>query len=168
MCSSDLTRSMMFTYVAAIAFLMLTFVVGSFTEPDTVEMTSMLDPFGLTSLQETTRYWTVFERNEVTPVLEGSLLVNRLVWMAIGLVALALSYFLFPFSVDAGRKPKKNKQLEDDDAAEVRVDQLTLPVVSRVFNRQTYIAQYLSQTRLEVRNIVFSAPFVVQIGRAHV
>jgi len=160
-CIATLTRSMMFTYVAAIAFLMLTFVVGSFTEPDTVKTTSLLDPFGIVSLQETTRYWTVFEKNEVTPVLEGTLLINRIVWMLIGLGALALSYFLFPFSVEKRRKAGKKNLADSEELPITITGALELPDVARRFDTSTLWYQYLSQTRLEIRNIIFSAPFIV-------
>ncbi len=157
-CIATLTRSMMATYVAAVALLMATFVVDTFTEKQTVELTSLLDPFGITAIEELTRYWTVFEKNSLVPALEGTLLVNRLVWVAIGLVFLILSWFSFPFSLSKAR-PR--------NAAVVEAEHVDAPFTSkkinveRSFDAHLAFSQYLSQARLEVRNIVFSIPFVV-------
>ena len=158
-CVATLTRSTMATYVSAVALLMLSFVIDTFTEKQTIEVTSMLDPFGVTSLEETTRYWTVFEKNSAVPVLEGTLLVNRLLWASIGTAFLLIAYAVFPFSLDKGRKPRKSKLLED--TAEPSLVAFEPIRFTQQFNRATGFKQYLSQTRLEVKNIVFSAPFVV-------
>lgn len=164
MCSSlffvlaTITRSIMWTYVGMIGLLMATFVLGTFTEKETVELTSILDPFGATALGELTRYWTVFEKNDLVPVLDGPLLANRLLWLGVGVLLLAAAYPMFRFSLDGGRRKKA-------DAADVEttsfVAPIQIPVVTRRFDAGATFAQFLSQARIEVKNIVFSAPFVV-------
>lgn len=158
-CIATLTRSTMATYVAAVALLMLSFVIDTFTEKQTVELTSMLDPFGVTALEETTRYWTVFEKNSMVPDLEGKLLANRLLWVGIGFLFLILAYVLFPFSMDKVGKTGKTKKLEDS----TQPGPLSIKVVPnhQQFDYATSFRQYLSQSTLEIRNIVYSAPFVV-------
>jgi ABC-2 type transport system permease protein len=162
-CLATVTRSMMSTYVAAIAMLMMTFVMGSFTEPDTVELVSKIEPFGLTALQEQTRYWTVFEKNELVPAMEGNFLINRVMWLSIGLIFLALAYRLFPFSIEKVSLGRRAKHKVQDEAQETITAQSTfsLPQVTREFGLAANLAQYLSQTRIEFRNIVLSAPFIV-------
>ncbi len=163
-CLATVTRSMMFTYVAAIAFLMMTFVLGSFTEPDTVELVSKIEPFGLTAIGEQTRYWTIFERNALIPSVEGNLLLNRSLWLSIGVGFLILAYYLFPFSVEKvslGRKNRRPAKIDEPTAPAVSL--INLPSVTRRFDLSANLSQYLSQTRIEFRNIVFSAPFVVML-----
>jgi ABC-2 type transport system permease protein len=162
-CLATVTRSMMSTYVAAIAFLMMTFVMGSFTEPETVELVSKIEPFGLTALGEQTRYWTVFEKNELIPAMEGNFLINRALWLAIGLFFLGLAYRLFPFSVEKVSLGRKSKNKVPNDVQEQVPTQVefSLPHVTREFGLSANLAQYFSQTRIEFRNIVRSAPFIV-------
>lgn len=165
-CLATVTRSMMFTYVAAITLLMLTFVIGSFTEPETIDFTSKIEPFGLTALGEQVRYWTVFEKNDLIPIMEGNFLINRVIWLGVGLFFLVLAYFLFPFSVEniriSKRKTRQAKALIDAEESRLPLDDhFSLPSVTTRFDFSANIAQYLSQTGIEVRNIVLSAPFVV-------
>ncbi len=162
-CLTTVTRSTMITYVAAIAFLMLNFVLGSFTEQDMVATVSKYEPFGLTAIGEQTRYWTVFERNAQIPAMEGTLLFNRALWMAVGMAFLAGAYYLFPFSVEkVSLRSRKSGNKETENTASAPVaDVIKLPVTTRRFDFSANIAQYLSQTRIEIRNIVRSAPFII-------
>jgi ABC-type transport system involved in multi-copper enzyme maturation permease subunit len=161
-CIATITRSTMATYVSAVALLMLSFVIDTFTEKQTVELTSMLDPFGVTSLEEATRYWTVFEKNSSLPLFEGKLLYNRLLWMGVGIAFLMTAYFVFPFTLDKPRRSRKNKVLED--VPELLPATFKLTRVTQHFGLSTSVRQYLSQTKLEIRNILFSVPFVILLS----
>lgn len=160
-CVATVTRSMMAAYIAMVALLMLTFLLDTFTEKSTVELTSILDPFGTTALEEVTRYWTVFEKNSLVPALEGALLANRLLWMAVGAVFLALSYPAYTFSIEQRSWRRNSGPAEVNDPAPHRPRTLAAPPVHPNFDGKAQFAQFWSQAKLEIRNIVFSAPFVV-------
>jgi aminopeptidase N len=64
-------------------------------EPGREDWASLLDPFALGALFEATKYWTLAERNALLPTLEGGLLHNRLVWLGVGALLLALAYGRF-------------------------------------------------------------------------
>jgi ABC-2 type transport system permease protein len=103
---------MMATYAGLVVLLMLILVLNTFTERGAVEVTSILDPFGDTTVEQVTRYWTVFEKNTLLPRLEGALLMNRLLWMAIGFFSLALASPLCPFTINRRQKKlRKNRAL---------------------------------------------------------
>ncbi len=159
-CIATLTRSTMATYASAVALLMISLVIDTFTEKDTVALTSIFDPFGVTALEEVTRYWTVFEKNSRIPSLEGKLLVNRMLWIGIGLIFLVASYRFFSFSLDKAHKTKRKQLLDEPIVATPKLSR-AMPVVTRDFGLRTSLFQYWSQMKLEVRNIVFSIPFVV-------
>ncbi|MBD3649305.1 MAG: hypothetical protein HUJ31_18065, partial [Pseudomonadales bacterium] len=77
------------------------------------------------------------------------------------LVFLAASYFLFPFSVEGARKRNKRKaQVEETETATI-VSRLDLPRVRQHFDAGTLLAQYLSQARVEIRNIFRGVAFLV-------
>ena len=157
-CITALTRSLAYTYVAAVGLLMLSFLVDFYTDKDTVQLTSFLDPFGSVAIEDMTRYWTPFESNSNLPPLEGSILFNRLLWLGVGVVFIGLAYRLFPFSINRSRKQpaaSKPEQLESTSAVKAKVS------VQQQFGFRSEIGQYWSQTRLEVRNIVTSVPFIV-------
>ena len=49
-------------------------------------------------MQNAARYWTVAEYNTALPDLAGGLLANRLLWLGVGLLLLAVSYARFNYS----------------------------------------------------------------------
>jgi len=162
-CMATLTRNIASSSVSAIALLMLSFVIGTFTEPDTVALTSKLEPFGLAALGEATRYWTVFEKNAMVVTLEGNFLINRLIWTGIGVLFLLVAYRFFPFSVEMKRSEQGFfRKLFSRKVAENRGDwtDRELPTPTMSFGFGPELQQFLSQTRLETRNIVTSIPFI--------
>ena len=156
-CVAALTRSLGLTYSIAIGFLLLTSLITTFTERDMVQLTSMLDPFGTAAVQEMTRYWTPFELNTNLPELTGSVLYNRLLWCGIGLGFLIASYWTYPNSVNRSRKAASKASVLDNDSK----DQPEMPVVQRRFDTSLHLAQFWSQTKLEIKGIVFTVPFAI-------
>jgi aminopeptidase N len=100
-----LTRSMMATYVGAVAFLVAFFVArGALRDPQWDSITALLDPFGLSALTLVTKYWTASDRNTLLPAMEGALLANRALWLGVSFGLLALAYALFRFET-RGQRP---------------------------------------------------------------
>lgn len=96
---ATLTRSMMWSYVAAVAVLVGYFVTrGLLRDPQYDTWSGLLDPFGLSALGITTRYWTATERNTLLPPLQGLMLWNRLLWLGIAAALLALAWRRFRFA----------------------------------------------------------------------
>ena len=69
------TRSMMWSYVGVIVFLVLYLVATAFfARPEFANAVALGDPFGLGAYDVATRYWTAAERNTRLPAFEGVLL----------------------------------------------------------------------------------------------
>ena len=81
--------------VIFIAYLLANFLAQDIENKNIVQL---IDPFGLNSFAYETRYLTPFEQNSYFLPLEGNLLLNRLLWMAVGLVFFVASYFRFSFN----------------------------------------------------------------------
>ena len=72
------TRSLMWTYVGALALLVGYFVLrGLLREPQYDQLVALADPFGLGTLSVVTKYWTAAERNGQLPAIAGVMLANR-------------------------------------------------------------------------------------------
>ena len=94
------TRSIMVTYVGAIALVMLYLASLMMVGADVVNyqqyrLWAMLDPFGFYAFEEKTLAWTVHQHNTLMPSLGGTLLWNRVLWMGIGIGIWAGSYGLY-------------------------------------------------------------------------
>jgi ABC-2 type transport system permease protein len=96
------TRSMMWTYVGAVALLVLASVTRLWLrdlQHDTVSALS--DPFGLSALSITTKYWTASDRNTLLPPVSGLLLANRLLWVGIAAALFVFTLRIFRFETPA-------------------------------------------------------------------
>ena len=114
------TRSMMWTYVCAVAVLVLYFVMrGLLRNPQYDGIAALLDPFGVSALNTATKYWTAAERNTLLPAMTGPMLANRLLWSGIALAVFALACWLFRFEQPApvAKSPKKSKDTAAGRAA---------------------------------------------------
>lgn len=107
---ATITRSMMATYLGVIGFVSGFLVLqGSFVDrPQLRRLVELLDPFGARALSNTTRYWTVPERNVMLPDFAGPLLYNRLLWAGAACLCLALAYAVYRFA-DRGMSKRERK-----------------------------------------------------------
>ena len=121
-----LTRKIFIVYLQGVALFML-YLIGLtvFSATRSLERfwSGILDPVGFQLFDDVTRYWTVVEKNSLyltwsSTLVNGIFLYNRLLWLAVGFLALAVVWIFFPMSVEAlaarsqGRRAAKAKQQE--------------------------------------------------------
>jgi ABC-2 type transport system permease protein len=169
-----LTRKIFIVYLQGVG-LFMAYVIGATVIVATRSLehfwSGILDPVGFITFSNVTRYWTVVEKNSLfvtwSPALSGGVfLYNRLLWLTVGMVALVAVWTLFPMSVEAltarsqGRRAAKAKQQELTEALPVRsLVAARLPLAHQSFTSTTTFAQYLSLSRLRLRNILRDIPF---------
>jgi ABC-2 type transport system permease protein len=149
-------KSIMAVYICAMGLFILYAVAGQvFSEPEQRTIRALLDPFGLRAFGEYSRYWTAFEKNSLLPVFEGMILQNRLIWLAVGALVLALAGGLFrPLNLasnSANKKPKK-----------VKID--VIPTTNNIAIKASAnngLAQFITRTRFEIRQVFFSPAFLI-------
>ena len=159
---ANLTRSTLATYIGLVGFFVFYLVSQSFLDkPEFRTLAALSDPLGGAAWDEASRNWTAFERNEKLVPLEGLFLVNRLIWLGVGIVLLVFNYLTFSFRKNGSLRSsgKKEKALPQQRFIPTEI---TLPRVSRDFaSGRTARQQFLSRTRFEVRSIFFSITFWV-------
>lgn len=111
------TRSMMWSHVGAVGFLTLYFTsMLLLKDPAYDHIVALLDPFGLSALDLVSKYWTAAERNTMLPAMDGVMLQNRLIWLAVAAFLFVLAYALFSFETKGG-KHRKEEALDPAPAA---------------------------------------------------
>lgn len=106
-----LSRRMLPVYVASIVMMIGYIVAPSLARDlDYKTLAALIDPFGTTALIRLTEYWPIAERNTRLVTLEGVYLVNRLIWVAFGLVVLLLGYWRFHTTGNLDPRHKKGQQ----------------------------------------------------------
>lgn len=166
-----LTRSAVATYVGAVAGYLLYFAVAALTNSPIMAQSkpgvgggtvvALLDPFSLSSFFEVTRYWSIAEKNDRFVGLTGSLLANRLLWLAITAAIFAIVYATFSFRVlRRGRRERVS-------ARRAALERSSESLPARPAPRSTpriaprWFWSFLSAARLEWRALVWNVPFLL-------
>jgi ABC-2 type transport system permease protein len=158
------TRSMMWTYVGAVAAVVLFSVTRVWLRDSQYDAVSALtDPFGLSALSITTKYWTASDRNTLLPPLTGWLLANRVLWMGLALAMYLLTWWRFRFEVRSGgtsRFSAKPRQVIDDKplpAGPAKFGALPAPRTDRA----TRLAQFMALAKFDAAFVLRSPAFFV-------
>lgn len=163
-----MTRSLMFSYIAAILLLGL-FFVASFSQTLPVD----LDPFMLDRYLEQTQFLTSSELNHQLAPIKGAILNNRLGWIFASLALYCFAIFIFRFDKFSGKiKAKLKKRENSDDPA--KSDNL-IPNQTNLsrdksnhselwqpnWGRHTELYQLKALSRFEVFSVLKSLPFII-------
>ncbi|MBC5773106.1 ABC transporter permease [Pontibacter sp. KCTC 32443] len=109
-----LTRRAMASYLGGAILFVAAFILGQVLQ-DKGEWGNLIDPVGFTPIQsQLSNEWSPLEKNTRLLALEGTLLLNRLLWLAIAGGMLTLTYSRFRFSLpETGqrRKPANKPQI---------------------------------------------------------
>ncbi len=163
---ATVTRSMVATYAALVAFLVAFGVAGNLlSDVENEALATLLDPTGIAALGTATQYWTTFERNTRVLGLDPGMVQNRLLWSGLGVLLLGLVYARFSFTARATRAGKRTAP---EDPTPTRgatprpaARRAAAAEVTRRFDLGASWTQLLHQTGLEVRTVVRSLPFLV-------
>jgi aminopeptidase N len=162
---ATVTRSMMWAYVGVVAFIILRSIFSLVLSRQGLEAIAALwEPNGTAAFSLATRYWTASERNSLIPPIEGALLWNKLIWLAISLGFLALAYRLFHFETGkASRGQRKAAKLAAAAEAQAPVP-ASGPLPKPVFNAATARAQLWARTRLDMGQVFKSPAYFVLLA----
>ncbi|MVM32006.1 hypothetical protein GO755_18295 [Spirosoma sp. HMF4905] len=114
-----LTRSSITAFIGAIVLLVAQLIAGTFLgDVEHEHLAVYFDALGYGPFQLITKYWTVSDKNTRSVGLtEVPELINRSIWMGVGVVLLAITYVRFSFEEKVRKVRKKRRDLLTDDAA---------------------------------------------------
>ncbi|WP_230480754.1 ABC transporter permease/M1 family aminopeptidase [Sphingomonas sp. Leaf21] len=162
---ATMTRSMTYSYLAVVVFLVLYFALMSLgaSKPEWREAIAHVEPFGVAAFGWATRYWTAAEANAGMPPFTGLLAFNRAICMAIGCAALALAYSRYSFSERGAskRRLRRERRRADRLAAHEPWIVATLPAAAPAEARW---AQLVARTRFEMALIFRSPGFPIMVA----
>jgi len=110
---ATLSRKMLFAYLANVILLVAYLIAFSqLSDLDHIKTYALLDPFGLMANIDVTRYWTTTESNSMLVPFTGTILLNRIIWISVGSLILAICYSIFQFATpgNTGKKQKAEKE----------------------------------------------------------
>ncbi|WP_310385132.1 ABC transporter permease/M1 family aminopeptidase [Roseateles sp.] len=156
---ATLTRSMMWSYVGAVAFIVLFGASRVLLKDPSLDLASGLaDPFAIGALNRVTKYWTAADRNTLIPSLSGMLLYNRLIWLGVAAALFGLAYRLFHFEAPAKASAKAEKIGPGDAMPQQK------PLASPSHGGATAWLQLRALTRFDMRFVFKSPAFFVLLA----
>ena len=161
---ATMTRSMMYTYVAVVVFLVLWTVLIATIQgrPDLQNIAALFEPFGLGALANETQYWTTSESNTTIPPFEGSILANRLIWTSFAVVVLCLAYLRFSFA-EKGVSNRKLRKQAKNHAKLAKVEPNVVDTLPALQPDKSAWVRLVTRTRFEVAQVVKHPAFFVLI-----
>ncbi|MDP8913994.1 MAG: aminopeptidase [Pseudomonadota bacterium] len=164
---ATITRSMMATYLGVVIFLVVYFVtiVMVRDRPELESTVALIEPFGVRAVSTFTRYWTAAERNTLLPPLEGVLLYNRLLWIALSAGFLALAHFSYRFATAGISKKKLRRQSQQGRPAGMQVASAPppKPLPNPAEGGRAARAQLWQRASFEMMQVFKSPAFIVLI-----
>lgn len=158
-----LSRSLLFVFVQGIGMLVL-YIIGMqlLQELDNRTLGAMLDPIGFGASRITSQYWSITEQNTQVYSFSGLIMANRLVWLTVGVLGLGLTLWRFSFSAAGtrSRKKKKKKAALQSYLSQGNLSGIAIPSSTLTDNLATHIKRILHLSRLYVKEIIFSIPFI--------
>lgn len=157
-CAATLTKSMMGSYLTAVALLVLYLGLSALAGKSEFARTlfAWLDPFGAGAIGKVTRYWTAAESNTRLPAFTGVILGNRLIYAGLGVAFMVLTYRLLRLDMVGVKAAKAEKKMRKAEADASSRPALVAPVAPR-FGFSAGFATLIARTRFEAAQI-FSGP----------
>ncbi|GAA3713930.1 M1 family metallopeptidase [Sphingomonas cynarae] len=158
------TRSMTYSYLAVVVFLIFySSLMGIATgKPEWRETIAYVEPFGGAAFGWITRYWTAADANGGMPAFIGILVINRLICLSIGAIALAIAYARFSFTERGASKRLLRRQQRRAIKLAAREPEV-VAVLPATTPGKTGWTQLVSRTRFEMGLIFRSPGFAIMI-----
>lgn len=159
------SRNTTIAYLTTVVLFLFDLASGSIlSDIDYKTLASMLDPYGNRALSQLTEYWTPSEQNERMIPLTGMLLYNRILWMAVALTVMLVSYTKFSFSqflnpIKFSLFKKKEESLSPKTPAIHGLGEL--PKVTISSTNKAFWNQLMFIARFEFKRIVKGYFFII-------
>ena len=149
-------RSMMAMYLVAVTLFVLYVISMTLSrEPEYRQLAALMDPFGLRTFGEISRYWTISEKNTLMPEFTGVLVNNRMLWLSIGIGILLAFGGLF------GKLTLSRSDSKQSKKAQLITPDLPLVAIQTAASQPSVWQQFVTRTGFEMRQIFLSAPFII-------
>ncbi len=156
------TRNIAAGFIAAIVIIFgRDLLDGLISDPDNRFMGALIDPFGFSSSDYYTRYWTVAEKNEQQLPIKGVILYNRLIWLGVASLIFGFVYKVFSFSQNAisfsFRKRKGERSTKSNFGGITRIN---LPKVQLDYSFIQNLKTTWKLSNIDLKYIIKSWPFI--------
>jgi len=158
-----ITRKFFPVYVGIIAILISYRVGVSLAQGQSKLMASLIDPLGYIAARYFYGYWTAAQKNILLIPLSGNFLLNRIIWIALGIVILIIAYKKFHFSHIIESKKQRLSNLKPIIKGSLNISGKNIINIkaTRVFHFKNNIQQMLYTSFHEFRGLIKNIYFLL-------
>lgn len=151
-----ITRNTIASFIGTLAMLVIYGFSGAMLQDIQVEWyAGLFDPFAIRTFALETKYWTVEEKNSLVLGFSNLMIMNRVLWISVGMAMLAGSIGLFSFS-------ERNKKSKDAKPSKSKLPSpSTFPQIHLNYSFAASLRQLRSQTWMDVASTMYSPVFIV-------
>ncbi|WP_179353720.1 ABC transporter permease/M1 family aminopeptidase [Winogradskyella vidalii] len=157
------TRNIAAGFITVILLLFVQGVTDSLlSDPDSRYLAALMDPFGSSASDYYTRYWTVYEQNEMHIPIKEVILYNRLIWLGVASLVFGMVFKFFKFSQNAlsfsfFKKKKGERSTKRNFGG---ITKINLPKVTKDYSFIQNLKATWKISNVEFKYIVKSWPFI--------
>jgi ABC-2 type transport system permease protein len=160
-----LTRNVYIGFIFILILLVLQIIVGQLTENmDDKFIAALLEPYGQEALSYVTKYWSVEEQNVNDIPFDKAIVLNRVIWIGIGILAFLATYFTFSFAqspLSISRKKAPERVIKNNFQSVLKVN---LPKVTFDYSFIQNLKTAFNLSIIEFKSIVKNWIFISIIG----
>lgn len=147
-------KSTVISFVGALAIIMAYIISDTLaSDVENETLAAMTDSFGIRTYSLSSKYYTPIEKNTLSPAPTGLILMNRILWLGVGLVIILFSYFSFSFK-------EKNRKVKAKGADDAKADRdFPMPKLNPVYGLGTEWQHFKSFFSTNFLSIVRSVTF---------
>ncbi len=158
-CLMAFFKKMPIIYLGGICLFLLYSISGDLLRNlDTRWLITYLDPFGARAFAFVKKYWSINELNNNQLPIYGTFLLNRVIWLVIGIAFFVFTYLKFSYKKFLLSNKKEKNTIDDQIYTPSSVTSVT-----QVFTKKTYRQTLLSLSKIEFLSIIKSPVFVILI-----
>lgn len=156
-----LSRKLLIVYIQGFFFLLVYLLAINLARgAEDPFLTGLLEPFTFQTVLIATSSWNIIERNAEMVSLTGILLYNRLLWIALGMITLAIGLYFFSFNVVRDKASSKKKQTGKTEYKSMySFESVPIPLAFPQAGIKARFVQLFYHTLFSYRSIVAAVSF---------
>jgi len=151
-------KSTVISFVGSLVVIIGYIISGTLlSDIDNETIAALTDTFGIRAYGLDVKYFTPIEKNTLSVQFGGLLLLNRIIWMSVGVLVVLASYFSFSF-ITKNKKVKKQKENAKDNLVE-KIN--VAPQTIKGFDLSGSLKQFVSFFSMNFYSIIRSTTFKI-------
>ncbi len=159
-----LSRNVTAGFITVLVIFILNALIANLTiNVDDDFIISLFDPSGSRALEYVVKYWTIEKQNHNSIPFANVILLNRAIWIGLGILCFLIVYFFFSFNhqpISLKRKKKGEVVTKNNFGSIIKIN---LPKVNLSYSFKDQLITTWNISKIEFRAILTNWTFIVPV-----